>query len=278
VGSVRCQLLLRMVVQTRMPCCTVRSAQRSAQSSEHASFQGIHLPQQNRGCRAASLPLRIPAYSSAAVFNRLHEKAKRDMSRTKAPAQSSGSGSAEQKLLAVPLPPANKPFSTAQQQGVELLLLKATISAKLQLQWVGNLQVQRMLWLLRPGVKLPSRKALSGSILQRAVKVADADRAKKIAGSSRGKRFAAKYVAAECSNVRPLYALLSLLHQMLILYDMSHAQAWGPWQTLRRTCHVQRRAVPGVNGADGYREGDLQHPPNRAPVFLCCAPYASAAG
>jgi hypothetical protein len=127
------------------------------------------------------------------VFSRLHEGAKRYRSLKKRPAQSSGS--AQQKFHAVPH--VDKPFNTAQQKDFELLLLNATLSANLPLQWVENPQVQQMLRLLRPGIKLPARNALAGSILQRAVKLTDADCAKEIADSSPGERLTAEDRAAD---------------------------------------------------------------------------------
>ena len=56
------------------------------------------------------------------------------------------------------------PMIVAQQDDIDMLLPKNTISGNLPFTWIGNKFVKAAFALLRPAVLLPSRRSLSGML------------------------------------------------------------------------------------------------------------------
>ena len=60
-----------------------------------------------------------------------------------------------------------RPFSKKDKETFDDLVLKATVSAGIPLQWVENKEVKELFSFINPTIELPGRRALGGRILQK---------------------------------------------------------------------------------------------------------------
>ncbi len=78
------------------------------------------------------------------------------------------------------------PFSKKDKDTFDDLVLKATVSAGIPLQWVENKEVKELFRFINPTLELPGRRALGGQILQNTTQKLDLELKNKVQNDSVG--------------------------------------------------------------------------------------------